>query len=277
MFKRVLIVLAGLSIASFALAQAPIDDLSQAQGGGENASAPPGSDQDATQGNFQDNSQDSAQAQPHVVGPPLSPEERITRVEQQVANLAQMNLPGRVDALQQQVQQLQGQMEMQSHQLELLQNQIKELPPASSSSGATQSKNDTDSSGSTTIAKQGDEAAYQTAFSLVDNKKYNQAVAALQEYLKSYPQGKYVVNAHYWLGEIYFMQSKNDLAAKEFKVITDQFPNNSKMPDALLKIAFIEDAKGSHTQAKQQLEKIIKRFPGTSAAQLASIRLKSMQ
>lgn len=267
--KKTFIILLGLGMASFVLAQAPIEDLSQGSGNGENAVTTPGADQNAPQ----DNQNSSAQPQPYVVGPTLTPEERITRVEQQVANLAQMNLPARVDALQQQVQELQGQMEMQSHQLQLLQDQLKGLP--ADSLQMTQSK--TGAANATAANNQGDETTYQTAFNLVDGKKYNQAVAALQAYLKSYPQGKYVANAHYWLGEIYFMQSKNDLAAKEFKIITDQFPNNSKMPDALLKLAFLQDAKGDHAQAKQELEKIVKRFPGTAAAQLASVRLKSMQ
>ena len=53
---------------------------------------------------------------------------------------------------------------------------------------------------------------YQTAYNLIKAKKYNEAVQALQGMLKKYPSGQFASNAHYWLGELYGLMGKNDLA-----------------------------------------------------------------
>ncbi|QLH41401.1 MAG: hypothetical protein HWD59_00790 [Coxiellaceae bacterium] len=51
---------------------------------------------------------------------PLTTEQRLTRLEQQMNNITQMNTPARIEELQQQVAQLQGQLEVQTHDLKML-------------------------------------------------------------------------------------------------------------------------------------------------------------
>jgi len=45
-------------------------------------------------------------------------EQRVQLLEQQLSNLVQMNLPAKIDALEQQIQQLNGQVEQQAHALQ---------------------------------------------------------------------------------------------------------------------------------------------------------------
>lgn len=208
----------------------------------------------------------------------LSPEQRITRLEQQMNNFMQSNSAARIDQLQQQVNQLQGQLDQQTHQLQQLQDQQKSfyedidqrlmqlktpavapnVPPARP-------------------ASTNEQTTYQQAFAVLNTKKYAEAASSFQYYLKQFPQGQYAANAHYWLGEIYYLQNKPALAAEQFQLIVTQYPKDQKLPDALLKIAFIHDDAGKHAQAKQELQNIIKQFPGTPAAQLANLRLKTLQ
>lgn len=203
-------------------------------------------------------------------------QQRLRRLEQQMNT--QMNSANRIDQLQQQVQQLQGQLEMQTHELQTLQNQQKTFyddinqrlaqgKPAASSNVAANAA---------APASASDESAYQKAFTLLTNKKYDQAATALQHYLKQFPEGKYLANAHYWLGEIYFMQNKQDLATQEFQTVIAQFPKDKKIPDALFKIAMIHDNAGKHTQARTELKQITKQYPESPAARLAAMRLKTM-
>lgn len=236
-----------------------------------------------------DGSSPSSQASSSASSLQLSGPERIARLEQQMSNYNQMNLPARIDELQQQVAQLQGDLEVAQHTIQTLTEQqrsfyqdldqrITALSGSGKASANTTSSSTTNSSAATTTtaASQTEQAAYQTAFDLLGNKKYDKAISALQNYLTTYPKGEYVANAHYWLGEVYFMQKKNDDAAQEFNTIITQFPKDPKVPDAKLKMAFINDANGKHKLAKQQLESILKLYPNTPVAQLAKLRLKTL-
>lgn len=60
-------------------------------------------------------------------GPPLSMEQRVQRVEQQVNNMQTGDAAGRVESLQDQVQSLRAQVETLTHQLEQVQSQQKAM------------------------------------------------------------------------------------------------------------------------------------------------------
>lgn len=243
-----------------------------------------------------DLSQSNQAQSPDVTGPvtavlpdtsSLPMDQRVGRLEQQMSNFSQMNMPSRIDQLQQQVNQLQGQLEESQHQLQALQDQqksfyqdltqqINQLKPAGVATGGKVSAAQTDTMASTAPSGSASEqSAYQATFNLLAAKKYDQAVSGFQTYLQQYPKGQFAANAHYWLGEIYFLQNKMNLAGKEFQTILDQYPKDQKVPDAMLKLAFINDSTGKKDQARQQLKEIIKHYPGTAAAQLATMRLKS--
>ncbi len=255
--------------------------------------------------------------------------DRLRLLEQQVNNLTQMNLPAKIDNLQQQIQQLNGQLEVQAHDIQSLSDQQKSfyqdinqrlgnqktskasdvtppvadasqtIAPATSDSDATTTA-PTSSSTADQIAKAeanvtqnnasaqnasaaaqiatagSEDKAYQSAFDLLANKKNAQAITAFQEFNKAYPNGNFSGNAHYWLGELYSQQNKNDLAAQEFTTVIQKFPQNAKVPDAMLKLAILHDEAGLHTKAQQELRKLIQQFPNSTAARLAGMRLQQM-
>lgn len=261
------LLISSLSLSSLAFANAPVVDLSQAD---------PIDPVQSIQ----------TQAMPAAVtdNSSLPMDQRVGRLEQQLSNITQMNMPARIDQLQQQVNQLQGQLAEQNHQLQTMQDQQKSFyadltqqisalktAPNISSTGKVSAANTTTAA----PASANEQASYQNAFNALAAKKYDQAVSGFQAYLQQYPNGQYVSNSHYWLGEIYFLQNKTDLASAEFQTILKQYPKDQKVPDAMLKLAFINDNSGKKDLARQQLQQIVKQYPGTPAAQLASLRLKA--
>jgi tol-pal system protein YbgF len=84
------------------------------------------------------------------------------------------------------------------------------------------------------------------------------------------------MNAHFWLGELGLMHEKYDAALKQFQMVVSQYPKSNKVPDAKLKIAMIRAATGKLDVARQEFKEIRKSYPGTTAAQLASIRLQQL-
>jgi len=115
---------------------------------------------------------------------------------------------------------------------------------------------------------------YQTAIDLLPDKKYEASGNKLRDYLKHYPKGAYVANAHYWLGEINFLQKNYDAAEEEFKIVTVKYPKSKRISDAMFKLALTHQNQGRDAQAKQELKQVMKRYPGTSAAQLAKLQLE---
>ncbi len=52
--------------------------------------------------------------------------------------------------------------------------------------------------------------------------------------VKYYPDNNLAGNAHFYMGEILMKQNKPGLAAKQYDVVLEQYPGNSKIPAAQL-------------------------------------------
>ena len=218
----------------------------------------------------------------------LTVAQRLVRLEQQINNLANMNLPQQVSDLQQQLAQLRGQLQVQAHDLKLLNSQqrsfyqdldqritqLKNLNPAGVQDNNAKPSANLSANGDSIRLK--DSGAYQSAFSLLSKKQYDKSQAAFQGYLNDYPNGEFVANAHYWLGEIYLTQHNITKASDEFQTVVDKFPQSTKRVDAQLKLAIIHAGHGKVEQARSELMKIKQQHPNSTAAQLASIRLQQL-
>jgi TolA-binding protein len=75
------------------------------------------------------------------------------------------------------------------------------------------------------------------------------------------------------MGEAYYAQRQFEPAIKEYNKLLKNYPDSGKASHALLKIGYSYDELDDKTQAEGQLEELISRYPGTSAASLAQQRL----
>ena len=280
----------GISLLPLAAAAepAPVEDLSQG-GGYNNASVVP----NISDTNDQSNISNPVPQLPLVDATNMTLPERMNRVEQQVDNLIQMNMPQQIAELQKQVQQLSGQIQELSHQLDQAsrqQQRVEALPavtplPAGAPPSVQQPPNPEIVNAANAPAKTvppsstattPDAAAYQAAFDLLSNKQYDQAAVTFKDYLLKHPDGQFTANAHYWLGDIYFQQKNLTQAELELNLVIVQYASSGKAPDAQFKIALIHAQQGKTDQAREELRAIMTRYPGSSAAQLASIQLQQL-
>jgi len=124
--------------------------------------------------------------------------------------------------------------------------------------------------------------AYYQAYEAVKNKQYAEAIQDLHKVIQDFPQGEYAAQSHYWLGEVYMTQwqadhSQTELlnhAEQEFTLLTSIFPKHSKTADAFLKLGLIEIEKENWLLARQHLNSVIERFPGTAPARMAEVSLE---
>lgn len=122
-----------------------------------------------------------------------------------------------------------------------------------------------------------EQAAYDQAFALLKEGKYEQSIKAFDAFVKAYPSSPYVPNAQYWSGEARYVQGDLKGAMQQFELVVKGAPAHPKVPDALLKIGYIFYDQKNFAKAREALNKVKEQFPGSQAASLANQRLKRMQ
>ncbi len=120
-------------------------------------------------------------------------------------------------------------------------------------------------------------AAYQRAFTLLKQGRYEQAVTAFNEFLATYPNSSYADNAQYWLAESYYVLRRFEQAIVEYQKLVANYPNSQKLTHSMLKIGYSYYELGQMDQARTVLEDLKTRYPGTTAARLAEERLQRMK
>lgn len=101
----------------------------------------------------------------------------------------------------------------------------------------------------------GEMQAYRAAIDLVLNKNdYAQGEVLLQNYIRDYPNGKYLVNCQYWLGQIYLAKSDYEQAKQRFLIVSGQHPKHDKAPDARFKLGKVYHLLGDSANAKPYLQ-----------------------
>ncbi|GAB4344909.1 MAG: tol-pal system protein YbgF [Gammaproteobacteria bacterium] len=286
--------LAGLCLASgLALAQsAPvIDATSPAQGSGARPTA-----------------QGTAPVATSPIGT-ASPAPAVPRANPQ--NQALLEVLTRLQDLQEEVRQMRGEMEVQSHAIESLRQRQRDLyldvdrrlsrletggqvaqPALAPASPATPQPTPTTPQPTPTAPAAGpagqpatpaaaidpaqEQAAYQLAFNLLKEGRYQRAIGQFQEFLKLYPNGSYADNAQYWLGEANYVTRNFRQAIEEFRKVLTNFPDSPKTPDAMLKIGYAHYELQQWNEARAVLTEIGQRFPQSTAARLAEKRLQRM-
>jgi tol-pal system protein YbgF len=235
-------------------------------------------------------------------------EERVAKLEKQLSGSTLMEMLKNMERLQGEVLKLRGEFEEVSHELETLKKQQRDLytdldqrlqagtggnagqqavAPSTESGEAATATGDSSAappsppqtqappqSGSDQAGRQ---AAYQKAFNVLKEGEYAGAIKEFKNFLSVYPSGAYTDNATYWLAEAYYVNRDFPTARDAFRKLIKEFPQSSKVPDALLKIGYIEYDTAQYANAKELLTDVMKRYPGTSAAKLAEKRLEKIQ
>jgi tol-pal system protein YbgF len=194
--------------------------------------------------------------------------------------------------LQDDIAELRGIVEEQSHQIAKLQADQKEqyidldrrVAALSGGTGPTAAAGGGPASGPTTSAGGGpvttgpaasannsERDAYSTAFNMTKDKRFNDAIAAFNQLLVTYPKGEYSGNAYYWLGELYLAQPEPALekSRQSFAQVVSQYPTNPKISDAMYKLGVVYHRLGDKAKALEYLNRVQSQYPGTQAAKLA--------
>jgi outer membrane protein assembly factor BamD len=126
---------------------------------------------------------------------------------------------------------------------------------------------------------------WQKAESAVRHGKWGDAVKLLERVQLELPPGDpRIAQAHYWLGEAYYARGSHLEAVREFRKASDDSPNHPIAPEALLRAADVyadlwrrpelDPTYGQTALATYQ--ELLNRYPGTSAAKRAQLRIAEL-
>lgn len=120
-------------------------------------------------------------------------------------------------------------------------------------------------------------SAYERAFNLLKQRRYDLAITSFKAFLDTYPYATYADNAQYWIGEANYASKKYKVALDEFQKVVSKYPNSPKRADALLKIGYTYVELDNKKMAMHTFNTIVKSYPGTTAAKLAEKRIKTLK
>lgn len=242
--------------------------------------------------------------------PEKSVEQRVDLLERKVRAFSDLVL--RLNTLQREVQQLRGEVEVQNHAVDALKKRQRDLyldvdqrlsnisagvvpatpgvetpaeVPAQASvpSASTPPREPVQ----TPVVIQSptggavdpvvEEAEYRAAFEMLMQRRYGDASKAFRDFLAKYQGSAFSDNAQYWLAEASYVTRDFDSALVEFRKVIQDYPQSSKVPDAMLKTSFIQYEKQQWPEARETLEILINNYPNSTASRLASKRLERMR
>ncbi len=176
-----------------------------------------------------------------------------------------------IEILKQEVQTLRGIVEEQTHELNKLKSEQKERYIELDRRMSQVLKGGASVApvpGNTEPATADEKGAYESAFRLVNEKKFPQALSALRNFVAQFPKSELAVNAYYWTGQIHYIQGELDDARKAFLVVINQFPEHQKTADSKLKLGKVYHQLGEEAKAKEILKAVVadyaKSSPGTA-------------
>ena len=117
---------------------------------------------------------------------------------------------------------------------------------------------------------------YQQGFSLLKQSRHEEAVSVFTQQIKAHPQGDFADDAYYWIAESMYVNRKLDVAKTNFSTILNNYKQSPRVPDAMLKIAYIEQDQGNQIEARLLLQDIMQYHPSSNAAISAKNRLAQL-
>lgn len=118
---------------------------------------------------------------------------------------------------------------------------------------------------------------YQSAYEKLRNGHNTKAIAEFKQLLTAYPEGELASSSQYWLGEAYKLTNDLTAAKRAYAKVVSHYGRGSRVPDALLKLGFIELEQNNKVSARDYLSKITVRYPDSTAAHLARKKLLQME
>lgn len=174
---------------------------------------------------------------------------------------ARFQLADQLDALQQQVIKMSGELEKIRWELDLNKRSTQDQSGGSSSQ----------------TSNPDEQAAFDNPMGLFRSGKYKEAASGFNAFTRDYPSSPLVAEATFYQGSSLYASKDFKTAIQKLQGMVQASPQDPRAADALLIVAASQIELNSMAGAKTTLQKIVKDYPQTSAAETAKSRLKLLQ
>jgi tol-pal system protein YbgF len=223
---------------------------------------------------------------------PLSVEDRVqgSRQSQAVSDETLMMLMQQLQQYEHEINTLRGQYEELRFELDSLKQAEREryldldsrINALSSNTGSVAPAATATSSVAASPAAGNPEterAAYMAARDMLYASRFAEARVAFEQYLKDYPSGQFRDFSHFWLGEALRSLEKPERAKamEQFRIVIERFPDSSRVPSAMYRLAVLQAESGASADARVTLNRVIQQFPSSSEAGYARTMLEQLK
>ncbi|WP_374486520.1 tol-pal system protein YbgF [Zoogloea sp.] len=207
---------------------------------------------------------------------------RITKLED-ANNRAQLDFANQIEQLKTEIARLRGENEVLTNDLANankrqkdfyvdLDNRLRKLESAPGSGDGAQQAQPQQATAAVDPANETRD--YEAALNQLRAGKYKDAAAGFNAFLKNYPNSGFQPNAHFWAASALYQAKDNAGAAEHYAKVANQWPDDTRAPDALLGLANAQQGLNDAKGATKSLERLLAKYPNSSAAQIARQRLK---
>lgn len=222
-------------------------------------------------------------------------QDRVGKLDAQLRSQGLVDLMQQIEALREELAKVRGQTEVNSHEVETtekrqrdlygdLDNRLRKLErggdagsPAANADGNAGSAAGADAATPPSGDAGAENRAYESAFNQFKIGNYPAAIAAFENFLKTYPASPLAANAQYWIGNAYSATRDYKSAIASQQKLMSLYPTSPKVPDAMLNMASSQAELGDKATARRTLREIVSKFPTSPAADMAKKRLASLK
>lgn len=202
-------------------------------------------------------------------------EQKVSALETKLRGLGNADVLGQLEGIEKRERDVRGQLEKVGYDLESAQRRQRQLYRDLDQRLQTVETGGSNKPASTSRSANAADG-YQRAFGQLKNGEIDTAVAGFQAFIAENPKSELAGNAHYWLGEAYYVQREFGKAGSEFATVVNQHETSTKVKDALLKLGYVKFEQKEFSSARETLTKVMDDFPGTTVASLADQRIQLM-
>lgn len=118
---------------------------------------------------------------------------------------------------------------------------------------------------------------YRAALELFGKGRLDDSRAAFQRVFEADQNGELADNALYWMAETYFVTGKYADAMRLYRQILNDYSDQNKAPDAMLKTGLSYEKLGDLALARRTFEELIAKYPYSTPAATAKHEIKRIQ
>jgi tol-pal system protein YbgF len=128
----------------------------------------------------------------------------------------------------------------------------------------------------TTSVTLGEQDAYDQAFNMLKQSRYEEAAEEFANFLRQYQNSQLTDDAWYWMAEAHYVTRDFERALIGFNTVVSYFVNSPRIPASRLKIGYIQYETSDYEGSRETLTQLLRDFPAHRVAVSAEARLKKM-